>query len=701
MNDSSGSPTAIRLLILSKSRDQTEQFSTSLRNGGLAVHSTRLPHTEEIEEHLKRDEFDIILCCAYEKQIDSKPVQNALDDLDKDIPLLIVTDENADPEELIQAMREGARDLIDRHDLEHMQLVVAREFNALQQRRELIQLKRRLQESEMRSMGLIESSQEPIAFVQDGMHIHVNQAYVEFFGFEEPSDIQDLPLLDMIHKDKRKSFREGLKKLDADPNRRAYNLETSINLQDSGTCDATLHLAKANMDGEPCLQVMIRTNRPDPREIELKLEESKQPDQGTELPNRQFFLTQLDHWLDASVDDDSEIRAVACLGIDHMPKLRSKLGQARADELLHKFTQVMQKELQQQDLLARFNDATFTLLLRRSQQAELISVAEALCSCIASSEIPDADPSMGPSCSIGVVLIESAQTEPQDLVNLAYQASESARKLGGNQVFIPQEVESAPEINAQDSRILGQIENALAHNRFRLVFQPIVSLQGDTRENYSVLVRMLADDDEELLPEFFIKQAEQYGKMVEIDRWIIRESISQLSEQRKEGRKVNFFISLAESTLKDKGTLLWICDCLREFNARGGWLTFQIREKHSREHVKAVRKLVEGLKKIKCQIALDHFGLQQQPELSFEHLKVDFAKLAPSFVRELNNNQQKQDELNDLNAQIHKHGVKTIATGVEDANSLTVLWTVGVGYIQGYFLQEPSETIEYGSQPIV
>jgi EAL domain-containing protein (putative c-di-GMP-specific phosphodiesterase class I) len=142
-------------------------------------------------------------------------------------------------------------------------------------------------------------------------------------------------------------------------------------------------------------------------------------------------------------------------------------------------------------------------------------------------------------------------------------------------------------------------------------------------------------------------------------------------------------------------------DCLREFDARGGWLTFQIREKSARAHLKTVRRLVTGLKKIKCQIALDHFGLMSNPDALLEQLEVDFVKLAPSFVHDVNRNQEKQDTLNTLNAMALKHGAKTVATGVEDANSLTVLWTVGVHYIQGYFLQEPSATIEYGVNQLV
>ena len=32
---------------------------------------------------------------------------------------------------------------------------------------------------------------------------------------------------------------------------------------------------------------------------------------------------------------------------------------------------------------------------------------------------------------------------------------------------------------------------------------------------------------------------------------------------------------------------------------------------------------------------------------------------------------------------------------LEDANSLAILWSVGVNYIRGYFIQEPSPTVNY------
>lgn len=700
----SGAPTAIRLLILSTSLDRTEKITTSLRNGGLAVHGTRLSDQEKLEDKLQSGSFDIVLCCAFEEPIDLRTTLDALTDTEKDLPLLVMSDAQGDSEQLLQAMREGARDLVDAGDMEHLQLVVAREFDDLQNRRKLSLLSQRVKETEQRCMGLIESSREAIAFIQDGMHVHVNPAYLELFGVKDAEEIEDLPLLDMIDKAEHKKLRSSLKNLETDSDQRSLTLDTVIRQQNGDTADAGVYLAKASMDGEPCLQVIIRSKRQSARDMEKKLRRLSRLDTDTKLPNRQYFMTQLDHWVDAA-EEDREMRALVYLSLDDYGGLKRSLGVGRIDELVKTIAQQFRTLIDKSDLLARFSDSAFSMLCRRPSATEIEQLAETLRQTVEGVDFPDAHP----TCSIGIALLTDPHPDSHDLVNEAYKSSENAREQGGNRIDLYiNEPTKQPVTNndntvadAQDGKVLHQIESALEKGLFQLAFQPIVSLQGDTRENYAVLVRMLGDDEEELLPEFFFKQAAQYGKMVEIDHWIVRNAISALSEQRREGRKVNLFLSLSEASINDKDTLLWVCDCLREFDARGGWLTFQIREKHIRDNEKAVRKLIDGLKKIKCQIAIDHFGLLPKPESVLNRTGADFVKLAPSFVRELNNNQEKQDELNTLNEMILSHGMKTVATSVEDANSLTVLWTVGIGYIQGYFLQEPSETIEYAAQQLL
>jgi EAL domain-containing protein (putative c-di-GMP-specific phosphodiesterase class I) len=51
--------------------------------------------------------------------------------------------------------------------------------------------------------------------------------------------------------------------------------------------------------------------------------------------------------------------------------------------------------------------------------------------------------------------------------------------------------------------------------------------------------------------------------------------------------------------------------------------------------------------------------------------------------------------MNAVSRKLQEAGYKTIASNVEDAGSLAILWNISVNYIQGYFLQEPSSTITF------
>lgn len=694
MSESRRIPTAIRLLILSSSRDQTETIEASLRNGGLAVHCTRISNMDVLEETLQSQSGDLLLCCTFDPAIDVHRILETVAEQEGDMPVLLLFDRSSDPLDLLQAMRKGARDLIDKEDLERLQLVVAREIGDLQQRRELATLKQRLREREQRCQDLIEGSGEAIAFFQDGIHVQVNPAYLQLFGFQSRVDVEALPLLDIVDKSYHKALRTTLKELEADSKRQSVTLGATCQRQDGSLIPLALFLTKVDMDGESGLQLIIRDPGLGSQEAAHSSQWSNREGASSQLPNRQFFFSQLDLWLSAPAS--TEIGALFYLAIDDFSKLHRKLGIQRSDQLVHDIVDLLRAALDPLDVLSRFGDSTFTLLCRRPTANALLILGDSLTAAVAAMPSPDRERIPLVTLSIGVTYLTERHATAQDLLNQAYNACEMARERGGNQVTVP----SLPhqEMNAKDGRALKLLNKALRHDRFRLVYQPIVSLQGDTREHYAVMVRLLDEQDEEISPDSFIGPAERYGKMIELDRWVIRHAIAALTAQRQQGHKINFFLILSTAAILDTSLLLWIFECLREYDARGGWLTFQIREQCARDNLQAVAKLIEGLKKIKCQIALDHFGVLSNPEALLNQLDVDYVKLAPSFVQEISINQQKQDELQRLNEILTHHKVKAIATAVEDANSLTILWTVGIAYIQGHFLQEPCPTIEYEAQ---
>jgi EAL domain-containing protein (putative c-di-GMP-specific phosphodiesterase class I) len=93
-------------------------------------------------------------------------------------------------------------------------------------------------------------------------------------------------------------------------------------------------------------------------------------------------------------------------------------------------------------------------------------------------------------------------------------------------------------------------------------------------------------------------------------------------------------------------------------------------------------------------VALNRVRPSPEPAVVFEKLRSDFVKLAPELAKGLAGDDAKQKQVMQLATMAQEAGVRTIATGVEEADTLSVLWTAGVDYVQGNFLQRPSPTIE-------
>lgn len=239
------------------------------------------------------------------------------------------------------------------------------------------------------------------------------------------------------------------------------------------------------------------------------------------------------------------------------------------------------------------------------------------------------------------------------------------------------------------------LQEALVGDRLQLQFQPIVSLRGDAREHYETLVRLPSPTAGELLPADFFDTAARSGLLGALDHWVIRHAIFRLARERRTNRRIHLFIPLSAQGLADDRLLLAICDHLRDAQASGDWLTFQLRPADVRAHPGRTRRLVEGLRQVRCRLALERYDGEPATRELLTALPFDFAKLAPALTRDLAGAPARAERLRTTLALLAGRSVKSVATGVEDAQSLAYLWAAGIDYVQGFFLQEPTEVLAY------
>jgi EAL domain-containing protein (putative c-di-GMP-specific phosphodiesterase class I) len=234
-----------------------------------------------------------------------------------------------------------------------------------------------------------------------------------------------------------------------------------------------------------------------------------------------------------------------------------------------------------------------------------------------------------------------------------------------------------------------RIRAALMENRFRLMQQPIASLLGEDKGMFDVLVRMVDEQGGELLPAEFMAAAERNDLMKNIDRWVIGASMTFCASRPVK----QLFVRLSKDSVRDKSLLQWLSNQLKATRVEPGRLAFQIGEQTATEYLADTTELATGLRKVGFRFAIEHFGTGRDPLRLISHLPVDFVKVDGTLMQGLAVDQSLQQRVKDLVEQAKARKVSTIAERVEDANTMAVLWQLGIEFIQGYFVNEPEQVV--------
>jgi len=263
------------------------------------------------------------------------------------------------------------------------------------------------------------------------------------------------------------------------------------------------------------------------------------------------------------------------------------------------------------------------------------------------------------------------------------------QQRGGNQVAQSDQADNDARVKAYDQVWVKHIKAALMENRFRLVQQPIASLHGGDQTMFDVLLRMLDTNGKEILPAEFMPAAERNDLLKNIDRWVVGASLS-FGAQRKPSC---LFVRLSLETLKDASFLGWLDNQVRATRSEPQRLCFQAHEAVAAMHLQRMQKLSAELRGRGFRFAIERFGSGRDPQGLMESLAIDFIKIDGALVQGLTSNEELQQRVRLLVEQARARNIETIAERVEDANTMAVLWQLGVQYIQGYLVHTPEEIV--------
>jgi diguanylate cyclase (GGDEF)-like protein/PAS domain S-box-containing protein len=230
---------------------------------------------------------------------------------------------------------------------------------------------------------------------------------------------------------------------------------------------------------------------------------------------------------------------------------------------------------------------------------------------------------------------------------------------------------------------INRVEEAILEDRFVLYAQPILDLRSRETVQHELLLRMCEPAGRIVAPGEFLPVAEQYALIGEIDWWVIK------CATKLAGDGCPVQLNVSARSVCDPDVLEHIERSIEQCKVPPGLLVFEITETAIIEDEDAARTFAERVRALGCKVALDDFGTGYGSLTYLKQIPVDYLKIDIEFVCDLARNSASRHVVQALVALAKDFGVQTVGEGVEDAETLELLATLGVDYAQGFHIARP------------
>jgi diguanylate cyclase (GGDEF)-like protein/PAS domain S-box-containing protein len=674
---------AVPLIVLSSGREPVEAINSILRRAGHPVHCTWIPSLRDLGDALAQINPELVLFVDSGAD-DLASAVAVRDHLAPTVPIIAVG-EGFDEGKIAVAMAHGARDVVSLSNPARLQAVMSRELRSFRLERALETTLKSARDARQQLETVLERSNDAIVQVQEGIIVDANPSWLELFGIVNAEELVGQPIMDLFEEGKHSALKGALAAC-LQGRWSDHTLKLNAVLADGTVLPMEMVLTLGEHDGDPCVRMVVPARPRDERALADDLADAVRRDPGTGFLYRRPLLEMLGTRLATPLTGG--VRYFALVKPDRFASVENDVGVTASEQFLVEFASLLKEQVNAKDIAGRFGGVSFLVLLERGNERDVEAWAEQLVAKAAKHVVRVGEKQLSVTCTIGLSVVPAGGNLDAAIAD-AIDACRRGRGRGGNQIVTSDKADNDARVQSYDKVWVKHIKAALMENRFRLVQQPVASLQGDDPSMFDVLVRMIDASGKEVLPAEFMAAAERNDLLKNIDRWVVGASLS-FAAQRKPGC---LFVRLSKDTVRDGSFLDWLDNHIRASRADPARISFQIPEVVAGTLLNESSSLAAALRQRGFRFTLEAFGSGRDPQRLLANFPLDFVKIDGAIVQNLASDPDLQGKVRGLVESAGKRNVQTIAERVENANTMAVLWQLGVQFIQGYFVNAPEEVV--------
>jgi diguanylate cyclase len=421
-------------------------------------------------------------------------------------------------------------------------------------------------------------------------------------------------------------------------------------------------------------------------------------DELTGLGNRRQLAMVLDLFFADQCNDDSSLRELAFLFVDlnHFKEINDSFGHPAGDELLRQLGPRLVRAVGSSGSVVRLGGDELAVVLMDANADDAVAVARRI---LGEIEEPfvlhKIKASVG--ASIGIALVPANATDGPALMWCADVAMYRAKLGQMPYVFYDQDLDGGED----SPNLLDELREAVKAGDFVLHYQPQLDLKTGQILAVEALVRWPHPTLGLVPPLKFLPLAEEAGLMWPLTKWVLNESLSQCAEWRRSGHYLAVSVNVATTDLLEAGFLGHVKNLLDQYELPGEAVVIEITETTIITDFLRSQAVILDLRDLGIVVSIDDFGAGFTSLAYLSSLAVGELKLDRAFITSLSAEGNGR-EMELVRATInlgHDMGLRVVAEGIEDLETLDLLGDLGCDLAQGYFISRPTPASRLSFMP--
>lgn len=432
------------------------------------------------------------------------------------------------------------------------------------------------------------------------------------------------------------------------------------------------------------------------RYMQDRLKYLAQHDFVTQLYNRDALDEHISHLISEVQAETSEhVPYFILIDVNEFRLINDSCGCIAGDELLHQLA-VMMSELAdpQRDFCARLSGDKFAIVISQGGNEAVESFFRLLQQGFKEFAFVWDERQFRMTVTQVAIPITLDMVSFEQVVMLADEICYSSKKSGIHSRIIKNAKDLAYDEHRGNLNWGLRIIDGLDKDLFEVHFQQVCSLINDEpKKKIEILVRLKDEENGGLIyPNDFIRAAERFGIVSKIDRWVISNTMQQLSDRADLWEQIDqVALNVSALSVRQSNFAEFIVEQLQYHQLDGSKFCFEITETEALNNFADTRRFMSLLHEHGCTIALDDFGTGFSSFAYLMDLPFDLIKIDGMFVKDMHINEIHYGMVDSIVKLAKILNKPVVAEFVENQSIVDKLKLLGVEWGQGYFFHKPEK----------